>query len=233
MGSTYIQLTNRLLRRLNEVELTTDNFNVVRGLPATIKDCIVDSLREIHNEVPTLSQIAYEHTETLVVGTREYPWQSGFMEADWDSFEIQKDDILNVSPKRLFPINRQEWYQETKELDDAELTDGRGFPEFVFETHGYGYGVTPVPSEAYTLKYRYWKSPDDLNAHGDQTTVPQRFDYVIVDGALYHMYLFRDNETRASMAKQKFQRGLATMKNQLVERPLKLEDTRPGVGHGG
>lgn len=230
MGSTYLQLTNQLLRRLNEVELTENNFNTVRGLQATVKDVIVDSIREIHSKIPVLDQTAFEHTQILSVNISEYPWPDRFIKADFESFEIQPDNTLGVKATRLIPINRDEFYTRLKDNDWDAISRGVGtsIPIYVSQTHGTGYVISPVPERAYTLKYRYWTNPYDLNAYGDKTVIPQRFDYVILAGALYHMYLFRDNETRTALSKQKFDSGLQDMKRTLMEHPKHATDTRVG-----
>ena len=48
--STFVQLTNELLRRLNEVPLDTagDGFDTVRNVQSAAKDAINSSLREIY-----------------------------------------------------------------------------------------------------------------------------------------------------------------------------------------
>lgn len=234
MGSTFIQLTNRLLRRLNEVELTENNFNTVIGLQSTVKDAIVDSIREIHSKIPVLDQTAFEHTQVLSVNVSEYPWPNRFIQADWNSFEIQYDDLLGIRSTKLTCINRDEFYSRLKDNDWDSIAQGEGnnIPYYVAQTHGTGYVVSPVPDKEYTLKYRYWINPYDLNAHGDQTLIPQRFDYVILAGALYHMYLFRDNETRTALSKQKFNDGLKDMRLTLMEHPKQATDTRVGRKYG-
>ena len=40
MPSTYIDLCNKTLRRLNEVEISADNFPSVRGVQALVKDAV-------------------------------------------------------------------------------------------------------------------------------------------------------------------------------------------------
>ena len=62
----------------------------------------------------------------------------------------------------------------------------------VFPSSGNGYGVSPSPDKTYTIKFRYYQTHTDLNLFSDQTLVPTSHDAVIVDGALFYMYLFKD-----------------------------------------
>ena len=52
MATTYLQLTNELLRELNEVVLTSSTFSSAVGIQAHAKDCINRSYLDIVNEEP-------------------------------------------------------------------------------------------------------------------------------------------------------------------------------------
>ena len=47
MATTYLQLTNELLRELNEVVLTSSNFSDAIGIQAHAKDCINRAYNDI------------------------------------------------------------------------------------------------------------------------------------------------------------------------------------------
>jgi len=217
--TTYIDLTNRLLRRINEVEIPEAQFLSVRGLQATAKDAILDTIRQINNKKNNWIFNAVEHTEVLVVGQEEYPWPIRFTKVDWTSFQIQKDDTLSVLSKHLVPITREEWYRRYRDYDYDTTTLGRSYPVNVFPAHGQGWGITPSPDKAYTIKYRYFKNPDDLVAATDLCTIPSRFDYVIIAGALFHLNLFKDNAESVAIAKQHFNEGMADMTRQVISWP--------------
>ena len=46
--STFLDLTNQLLRRLNEVEIAQADFPSVRGVQATAKDAIKNAIAKIN-----------------------------------------------------------------------------------------------------------------------------------------------------------------------------------------
>lgn len=232
MPSTYLQLTNRLLRRINDVEISESDFASVRGIQATAKDCILDTIREINSNKAEWPFNAVEHSQNLVAGTEEYAWPTNFVICDWDSFQLQKDDTLNINHKSLKYINREQWYETRRDLDYDSESSGLNIPNFVFPSHGQGFGVSPSPNEAYPIKYRYYKNPDDLEEHDDETTIPNRFDYVIIAGALYHMNLFKENSEGVAIMKQKFDSGIKDMANMFIPNPRFAYDTRVNFGGG-
>jgi len=230
MPSTYMNLTNRLLRRLNEVELTESNFAAAKGIQATAKDCILDTVREINTSRIDWPFNAVEHSQYLEVGVEEYGWPSALVAADWDSFQIQKDDTLNVNHKRLTPISREEWYTRHRDKDYDTETTGQKIPDYTFPSHGSGWGVSPSPDQEYLIKYRYYKNPTDLSLYDDEVTIPNRYDYVIMSGALYHLNIFKENVDAATLAEGRYKKGVDTMVYALLPNP---RDVYAGIVNRG
>ncbi len=54
MATTYLDLTNEVLRELNEIPLTSANFSSAVGLQQFTKDAINKSIFDIANEEPQL-----------------------------------------------------------------------------------------------------------------------------------------------------------------------------------
>ena len=54
MATTYLDITNEVLRELNEVPLTTSTFASATGIQKFVKDSINKSLFDIANEEPQL-----------------------------------------------------------------------------------------------------------------------------------------------------------------------------------
>ena len=48
MAETYLTLTNKVLARLNEVELTVSTFSSARGIQTQVKTAINESIRYIN-----------------------------------------------------------------------------------------------------------------------------------------------------------------------------------------
>jgi len=161
-----------------------------------------------------------------VPGQEEYSWPQNFKIADWDSFQIQADSTLDVDFLTLKFISRDEYYRRYRDTDQNAGADGISIPNYVFPSHGSGYGVSPSPDRAYKVKFRYYLNNTSLINPTDETRIPSTYDHVIVEGALYHMYMFRDNIESANMAMQVFDLGLKEMRTIFINNYNKMYDTR-------
>ena len=66
--------------------------------------------------------------------------------------------------------------------------DRGGVPQYIVRTLDNNYLLYPFPDKQYTLTFDYFTFPSDLSAHGDTTTIPDRFAPVVVDGATAYVY---------------------------------------------
>lgn len=226
MPSTYLQLCNMVLRRINEVEIAEDEFLSVRGVQALVKDAVKAAVAKINQAEFEWPFNSAEHTETLVAGQSEYNWPDYFKIADWNSFQIQKNDSLGTGFKTLSPIDRDEWYKNYRDDDYEAGSTGRNVPDFVFPSHGQGFGVTPSPDKAYNIRFRYYLNYADLTAATDTSRIPQSFDTVIVDGALFHLYMFKDNIEASQAAYAAFEDGLKDLQTLFINSFEYVRDTR-------
>lgn len=226
MPSTYLELCNQTLRRLNEVEIAADDFANVRGVQALVKDAIKAAIARVNQSEFEWPFNSAQHNATLVVGQTEYTWPDFFKVADMNTFQIVADSSLNVNYKTLKSLDRDEWYKKHRDDDYNAGNSGRGVPEFVFDTHGNGYGVTPSPDKAYNLTFRYYLNYSDINNATDVTRIPTSFDTVIIDGALYHMYMFKDNLESAQAAFMSFEKGLKDLQTLYINNFEYVRDTR-------
>ena len=226
MPSTYLTLCNLVLRRLNEVEIAASEFDTVRGVQALAKDSVKTAVSKINQAEFEWPFNAAEHTQLLVQGQEEYVWPEAFKVADWNSFQIQKNDSLNTGFKTLKLIERDEWYASHRDADYDSGNQGRGVPDYVFSSHGNGFGVSPSPDAAYSVRFRYYLNYADLTAYNDQTRIPTSFDSVVVDGALYQMYMFKDNTEAAQAAFMSFEKGLKDLQTLYINNYEYVRDTR-------
>jgi len=226
MPSTYISLCNQVLRRLNEVEVAEGAFDSVTGVQALVKDAVKAAVAKINQAEFEWPFNAAEETDTLVVGQEEYTWPSFYKIADWNSFQIQEDTALGVSFTTLKYIERDEWYKNHRDNDYASGTDGISVPRFVFPSHGNGYGVSPSPDKAYTLKFRYYQNYSNITAADDVTRIPDSYDTVLVDGALYHLYMFKDNLEASQASFMAFEKGIKDLQTLYINNYEYIRDTR-------
>jgi len=232
MPTPYIDLCNQVLRRLNEVEIAPADFAGVRGVQALVKDAVKSAVAKINQAEFEWPFNAAEHTDTLAAGQEEYPFPLDLKIVDFNSFQIQKDDSLGADFKGLRYLDRDEWYDRHRDDDYSSGAAGRGIPDYVFPSHGAGYGVSPTPDAAYTIKFRYFLNFSNLTAANDLTRIPSSFDTVLVDGALYHMYMFKDNPESAGVAFQAFERGLKDLQSIYINKYEYIRDHRVNFGGG-
>jgi hypothetical protein len=225
MGTSFLNLTNRVLRKINEVELTDTNFMSAKGMQALVKDSVLDAVSEINQQKWEWPFYAIENTMSLVVGENEYGWPSDYKMADWDSFQIQKDGTYSTVSSSLTSIDKDRWYKYLKDRDDNSGDLGISVPTYVFNTHGYGFGVSPTPDKPYLISYRYWRNPVLMVNSSDVCDIPSDYDNIIVTGALYHMNIFRENVNGTNIAENKFKEAIKNMYNASAVKPDRIDDT--------
>ena len=225
--STYVQLTNELLRRLNEVPLDAagDGFDTVRNVQAAAKDSINSTLREIYQSGQEWPFLKTTYTQVLTAGTKEYNFPSGYSSVDWETFYLKKHSSQENEPRVLRVISYEEYTSSYRPKDDTGDQTGISAPEMVYQTYGESFGVTPIPNAAYEVEYVYWSVPASLSAYDDVCIVPERFNHVIIDGAMSYMMQFRSNAQSAAMHQEKFQQGIKAMKRVLFDDELRLRST--------
>ena len=217
MASTqFLDLTNNLLRRLNEVQITQANFPATQGVQKMASDAIDASVQLINQQQWEWPFNAANSTQLLTIGQVEYSFPSDYKTADWNSFYIQYSASLAVNATHLGFITT-DYYKENYKTDDMDrVATGRNLPEAVFKSHTGGFGVTPSPDKAYTVQFDYWKLQPRLVAYGDLTTIPSSFDETIIQNALYHFYMFRDNLDAAKEAEGLGRNMISQMRSLLI-----------------
>lgn len=215
-SSTYLALTNKLLRRLNEVEIAQSDFASARGVQALAKDAIVASIALINTQEFTwpFNNALYE--QTLTAGEETYAFAATVKAVNWNSFHLVADDALGTNGHPLQFISREQRNKYLKNDDDLSDTDGRNAPEVVYPNYTFGFGVSPSPDEAYTVTFEYEMLPEALTLYDDTPSIPDLYDEVIIQGGLYHMYMFRDNAEQAQIAETKFKNQIKDMRKILI-----------------
>ncbi len=320
MASSYLELTNRAIRRFNEVELTSANFSAAVGFQSFVKDAINDAVQDINEAELEWSFNISTQTDSLTRGIAEYSLPTGYRTADWESFFLFPNDIITNG---TFASNITSWtdksagtgsiahtstgngrarlaggssgtgaleqsvttiadttyrvsfriftgaitlkigttsggteilseeftithtgegtyysktfvptgsatfigfshttnanhdldtvsvkedirpsYLKQRSIDvynmyfredDFHLDPGTfNTPELVFPTNDDKYVLSPVPNTEYQLEYRVYTPPTVMSANTDTTTVPTRYEHVIIDRAMFYIFLFRD-----------------------------------------
>lgn len=286
--ATFLSLTNSVLARLNEVQLTSSNFSNARGIQVQAQNAVNESIRYINQRE---FQYPFNHTtksQTLSPGIVRYSIPTDAKHVDYNTARIVKNSTLGSSGANLTIlqyndyINRENVTQEdeivtttlAEALDASEteidLTSSTGFdstgtifieneeitytgistntltgctrgangttaathdngtsvaqfdngavPRFIVRTLDNNFLLFPFPNRAYTLKFDYFAFPTDLSALTDTTTIPARFDPVIIDGATAFVYQYRGETTQYQLNFSRFEQGIKNMQSLLVNK---------------
>ena len=121
MATTYLTLTNRVLRELNETELTSSTFSSSRGVQTAIKDFVNKGIHDIYNETGEIPLLYSRTTQNLIVGDNEYSFPNDFRKADMDSFFLKPTELVTNGE---FESNINNW--TTGDGSPSHTTSGNG-----------------------------------------------------------------------------------------------------------
>ena len=149
MAYDYLGLTNEVLARMNEVELTTSNFvSGARGFQVQCKNAVNDAVNYINQREFGWPFSHATKTETLVVDQTRYSIPTDATHVDYETFRISKDNTLGVAGTTLRVLDYKEYVDR---FIDQETTGGSGgVPTYVFRTPDNNYGLYPYPCLLYT-----------------------------------------------------------------------------------
>ena len=122
MAESYLTLTNKVLARLNEVQLTSSNFTNARGIQVQAQNAINESVRYINQKE---FQYPFNHstkTETLVPGTVRYSIPTTAKTVDYNTFRLVKDSDLGSSGGRLYVLNYNDYINSYITQEDEITT---------------------------------------------------------------------------------------------------------------
>ena len=339
MATTYLTLTNRVLRELNETELTSSTFSSSRGIQTAVKDFVNKSIHDIYNETGEIPLLYSRTSQDLTVGDNEYSFPADFRKADMDSFVLKPKELVtngeftsnisswttgdgspsytssgngrlnlndaaayqaisttvnkeykiqirvlspnssssalivrvgtsaggtqnlnttqavtnfregailnttftataqtsyiyvesdgvqldvdyvrinrnDIALRKLTYISYDNYLQTYKVTDDTNNKGNYSAPlrVYILPDHS-AFGVSPRPNtNEYTVHYDYYTTHTDLDAHGDNMSLPDRFSTLIVDRAKYYTYMLRSDPQHAQLADRDFQRKLRLLK---------------------
>ena len=121
MATTYLTLTNRVLRELNETELTSSTFASSRGIQTAVKDFVNKGIHDIYNETGEIPLLYTRTTQNLFVGDNEYDFPADFRKADMESFVLKPTELVTNGE---FTSNINSW------------TTGDGSPSYTSSGNG-------------------------------------------------------------------------------------------------
>ena len=252
MAMTYLELTNELLRELNEVPLESGNFSTAIGVQAHVKDSINKAFFDIINQeaqwpflaaaesgdVDPMYGIVYIET---VAGQRWYelkPSSDSLLDdygsVDCDNFYLTTVGVDGETApyvgRNLRYTTTEEWKdfrRVSENLDDAD-TQNYGEPDRIIRSpDARKLGLSPIPDKVYRVWFYAYNLPTKLTAFGDQLVFPDMYSTVLLARARYYIHQFKDNPQAAAFALDDYKKGLRSMRSNLIEpTPTYISDDR-------
>jgi len=252
MATTFLDLTNELLRELNEVTLTSSTFSDAVGVQQHVKDSLNRAYFDIINEEPQWPFLSVSdsggtdpmygnvYLET-VAGTRWYELKpasssitTDYGAVDWDHFYLTTVGVSGETAPyddgnlRFMTLENWKDFRQTSEnLDDAD-TQSYGKPNAMIRSpDGRKFGLSPIPDKVYRVWYFAWNLPTRLSAHGDVIVFPDVYATVLMARARYYIWQFKDNPQAAAFAQDDYKKGLRSMRSNLMSpAPMYISDDR-------
>ena len=288
MALTYLELTNDVLTRMNEVVLTAANFTDARGIQVQSKNAINEAIRHINQKEFAYPFNHASNSSTVVPGVVRYTIPTGTKYIDYNTARIKKNSDVSSSGVNLKKLNYNEYISKefANQEDDIKSTtldgthtdsvttltlasstgfategtvfvgseeitytavsgntltgctrgadsttaaayssgvvvtqfDNGGLPQYIVRTLDNNYLLYPFPDKEYTLLYDYFTFPDDLSAHGDTTSIPDRFKPVITDGATAFLYQYRGEMQQYQINFERFEDGIKNIQSLLINK---------------
>ena len=218
MATTYLDLTNEVLRELNEIPLTSASFADAIGFQKFVKDTVNKSIFDIANEEPQLPFFSagvsgatdpfYGNvTVETVAGQRWYTLKAGsssittdYASIDWDDFYVT---TINVSgetapyvSKGLRFLTLDDWkryYRDSENEDDAN-TQNHGEPKFVIKSpDNRKFGLSPIPDKVYNVHFYAFVRPTALSAYDDTMVLPEQYSNIVTARMRYYVWQFKES----------------------------------------
>ena len=254
MATTYLQLTNEVLRELNEVVVTSANFDSAIGIQSFVKDALNRALFDLANDEPQLPFFSagvsggtdpfYGNvTVATVAGQRWYTLKDGsssittdYSSVDWDDFYIttinvsgESEPFVSQGLKFLTLTDWKRYYRDTENADDAKGSNAsHGEPIYVYRSPDHRkFGLSPIPDKVYNVHFYAFEKPTALSAFSDVITMPDQYKNVLTSKARYYVHQFKDNLQQAAFALEDYKKAVRVMKSNLINpQPKYMTDDR-------
>ena len=246
---TYLDLCNTILRELNEVELTSSTFTSALGIQKFIKDTINRAYFDICNAEDKWNFLSVgdplnDYYGNAVIetaaGTRWYDLQSAqtllnqYSFIDYDNIVLTEEGVSGkTAPFEIFklqPLSLSNWQRlyGVQEAKDKSDTQSYGIPRRVIRAPANDkIGFSPIPDGVYKVYFYAYAQPTELTASTDTVVFPKQYTSVLLARARYYVHQFKDNMSQAQLSEVEFQKGLRTMREQLLEPfPVVMDDRR-------
>jgi len=119
--ATFLSLTNSVLARLNEVQLTSSNFSNARGIQIQAQNAVNEAIRYINQRE---FQYPFNHTtksQTLSPGIVRYSIPTDAKHVDYNTARIVKDTTIGASGANLRILQYNEYISNEHITQEDEI----------------------------------------------------------------------------------------------------------------
>lgn len=222
--ANYLTLVNLALGRINEIQLTSATFASAVGpqlsMQTAINAAVFDISRRYQQWPFNYGKQTFTTTPSLTGAiANEYTPPASVTIIKWDTFGIQRDDSATppIVSSTLSEVDYNLWAKRIRPLDLQLSTGGFNTPRYVVKGDDGNIILSPPPDVAYTIFYDAWSDPTAMVGYNDACVIPDKYNYLLVDGAIFYGYDFRSDQAAQDRAKAKFDSGVQEMLRELVK----------------
>ncbi|MDB4312176.1 hypothetical protein N9937_01975 [bacterium] len=239
MPETYKNITNIILRELNEVLLTDANYASATNIQAHVKDTVNRAYRDIiytEEAWPFMATGAPSNdfdgntSFETVAGTRFYLINPSATTIDDDYASVDLENVTitkygvagETAPyytRNLRYMAIEDWKQEFQESEDSDRTSDTptyGEPKRIFlSADRRRFGISPIPDGVYKLYFTAYDQLTALSAATDEIRIPSQYLPVLMARIRYYVYQFKGRSNEAQFALAEYKKSLRSMREAL------------------
>ena len=180
-----------------------------------IKQYLTDTVRDVHNEYPTLP-IWRTSADYTVTATNSDITATVGLPADY-GVPLQLINRTSGAESVIPYIDQSDLeVQSPDHTDSAVYTNGQ--PQYWYYD-GSTIRLFPAPAGAYTLRLSYMKNPSELSDDADVPTIPSSFEEMLVVGAAYRVLQVKGVYDEAGILENKYQELLQKLVDKSIRTP--------------
>lgn len=158
-------------------------------------------------------------------GVQEYTPPSNVKVIKWSTFGISANpsSTPTIQASTLIEVDYNNWAQNIRPTDQNLLSNQWTIPTIVVKGDDGNIILSRPPGDpqnalqTYNMYYDAWADPAAFVNPTDVCPIPDIYNYVIVDGAMYYGYDFRSDVGARQEAKNKFEQGITEMQRVLIK----------------
>lgn len=129
--------------------------------------------------------------------------------------------IPKWSEKKLTRLDYDGYRKQGYEARDREavIKDANSIPSYIVQKTDNNFIISSgagAPDKQYTIYYEGFTLPTALTDYDDVPEIPEAYEQVIIDKALYYAYMYRNNIEEADRADDRYEKNVNKMRRALI-----------------